>query len=36
VIGDLIQLLDGGKPASQRGNLNQAGENYWLLQPADD
>jgi len=34
VINDLAQLLDRGKPASQRSNLKQAGENYWLLQPA--
>jgi esterase/lipase superfamily enzyme len=33
VISDLNQLLNGGKPASQRSNLKQKGENYWLLQP---
>jgi hypothetical protein len=33
VISDLNQLLNSGKPASQRSNLKQTGENYWLLQP---
>ena len=33
VINDLSQLLNEGKPAAQRGNLKQAGENYWRLQP---
>jgi esterase/lipase superfamily enzyme len=33
VISDLAQLLDRDKPASQRGNLKQVSENYWLLQP---
>jgi len=33
VINDLAQLLDGGKPASQRSNLKSTRENYWLLQP---
>ncbi len=33
VIGDLAQLLNGDKPASQRSNLEQSGENYWLLRP---
>lgn len=38
VANDLFQLLDSGKPASQRSNLKQTGENYWLLQsePAND
>jgi len=36
VASDLFQLLDSGKPASQRSNLKQEGENYWLLQPAGD
>ena len=30
---DLDQLVNDGKSASQRGNLKQKGENYWLLQP---
>ncbi len=30
---DLDQLLNDGKTASQRDNLKQDGENYWLLQP---
>ncbi len=30
---DLAQLLDHGQSASQRSNLKQTGENYWLLQP---
>ena len=30
---DLDQLLNDGKSASQRDNLKQKGENYWLLQP---
>jgi esterase/lipase superfamily enzyme len=34
VASDLAQLLNNGKPASQRSNLKQTGENYWLLQPA--
>jgi esterase/lipase superfamily enzyme len=33
VASDLVQLLDGGKPASQRSNLKRTSENYWLLQP---
>jgi hypothetical protein len=33
VISDLAQLLDHDKPASQRDNLKQVSENYWLLQP---
>ena len=33
VVNDLDQLLNDGKPASQRDNLKQTGENYWLLQP---
>jgi hypothetical protein len=33
VINDLAQLLDEGKPASQRSNLKSTRENYWLLQP---
>ncbi len=33
VTSDLVQLLDGGKPASQRSNLKPTRENYWLLQP---
>ncbi|MFA9421336.1 MAG: alpha/beta hydrolase [Gammaproteobacteria bacterium] len=33
VASDLAQLLNSGKPASQRSNLKQTGENYWLLQP---
>jgi len=33
VTNDLVQLLDGGKPASQRSNLEPTRENYWLLQP---
>ena len=33
VIDDLSQLLNEGKPASQRSNLKQTGENYWRLQP---
>jgi esterase/lipase superfamily enzyme len=33
VINDLSQLLNEGKPASQRSNLKQTGENYWRLQP---
>jgi esterase/lipase superfamily enzyme len=33
VASDLAQLLEG-RPASQRSNLKQAGENYWLIQPA--
>jgi esterase/lipase superfamily enzyme len=34
VAGDLVQLLDGDKPAAQRSNLKRTGEGYWLLQPA--
>ena len=33
VVSDLDQLLNDGKSASQRDNLKQTGENYWLLQP---
>lgn len=33
VIDDLSQLLNEGKPASQRSNLKNTGENYWRLQP---
>ncbi len=33
VVSDLVQLLDGGKPASQRSHLKRTGENYWRLQP---
>jgi len=33
VVDDLTQLLDGGKPASQRSNLKPIGNNHWLLQP---
>ncbi|GMR06105.1 MAG: hypothetical protein BMS9Abin25_0688 [Gammaproteobacteria bacterium] len=33
VINDLNQLLNDGKPASQRNNLKQTGENYWRMQP---
>ncbi len=33
VAGDLIQLLNDGKPASQRSNLKRTSENYWMLQP---
>ena len=33
VAGDLVQLLDGDKPAAQRSNLKRTGENHWLLQP---
>lgn len=33
VINDLSQLLNKGKPAAQRSNLKQTGENYWRLQP---
>jgi len=33
VASDLFQLLDSGQPASQRSNLKQIRENYWLLQP---
>ena len=37
VVNDLNQLLNEGKPASQRSNLKQTGENYWKLQlPAID
>jgi esterase/lipase superfamily enzyme len=32
VISDLIQLLDGDKPASQRSNLKRTSENFWRLQ----
>lgn len=33
VASDLIQLLDGGKPATQRSNLKRTSENCWMLQP---
>ena len=33
VINDLEQLLNDGKPASQRTNLKRVGENRWRLQP---
>jgi esterase/lipase superfamily enzyme len=33
VVNDLDQLLNDGKPASQREHLKQTGESYWLLQP---
>ena len=33
VVNDLDQLLNDGKSASQRDNLKQTGDNYWLLQP---
>jgi esterase/lipase superfamily enzyme len=33
VVKDLAQLLNEGLPASQRSNLEQAGKNYWRLQP---
>ena len=37
VVNDLSQLLNEDKPASQRSNLKQTGENYWRLQsPASD
>lgn len=32
VINDLAQLLNGGKPASQRSNLKRTSENHWRLQ----
>ena len=32
VVNDLDQILNDGKPASQRSNLKQTGENYWQLQ----
>ena len=32
VATDLVQLLDAGKPASQRANLKKIGESHWLLQ----
>ena len=33
VINDLSQLLNEDKPAAQRSDLKQTGENYWRLQP---
>jgi esterase/lipase superfamily enzyme len=33
VINDLAQILNEGKPASQRTNLKRTGENRWLLEP---
>jgi hypothetical protein len=33
VISDVTQILNEGKPASQRTNLKRAGENRWLLEP---
>jgi len=33
VISDLNQLLNEGKPVSQRDDLEQTGPNYWRLQP---
>jgi esterase/lipase superfamily enzyme len=36
VASDLDQLLNGGKSASQRGNLKHTGENYWRLQPINN
>jgi esterase/lipase superfamily enzyme len=36
VSNDLAQLLDSGKPASQRANMKKVSENYWLLQPEID
>ena len=33
VISDVAQILNEGKPASQRTNLKRAGENRWLLEP---
>ena len=34
VASDLIQILDDGKPASQRSNLKRTSENHWMLQPS--
>ena len=36
VVSDLTQLLNNGKSASQRSNLEQTGKNYWRLQPGTD
>jgi hypothetical protein len=33
VVNDLKQILNEGKPATQRLNLRQTGKNYWQLEP---
>ena len=35
VVKDLVQLINENKPAAQRRNLKQTGNNKWLLQQAD-
>jgi len=35
VVDDLVQLLNENRPAAQRRNLKQSGENQWRLQQAE-